>query len=163
MPRQPSLPTMLVPALGTDDAKPRLTRGNNQTTSHPPTPRSPSRAQDHVRTVKEHSISFLTSPAPSYMPLGGTALGDGRESSARCCRPECAEEERWQTRCSLSKDAWRSSRGAAPASAGQPPASLPSTALTWCSRRAESSCSNRPLRACASCTVAPSSCPPTSP
>src|SRR5438132_9965293 len=68
MPRQPSLPTMLVPALGTDDAKPRLTRGNNQTTSHPRTPRSPSRAQDHVHTVKEHSISFLTSPAPSYMP-----------------------------------------------------------------------------------------------
>ena len=70
MPRQPSLPTMLVPALGTDDAKPRLTRGNNQTTSHPRTPRSPSRAQDHVHTVKEHSISFLTSPAPSYMPVG---------------------------------------------------------------------------------------------
>ena len=61
---------MLVPALGTDDAKPRVTRGNNQTTRHPRTPRSPSRAQDHVRTVKEHSISFLTSPAPSYMPLG---------------------------------------------------------------------------------------------
>src|SRR5436853_1320377 len=76
MPRQPSLPTMLVPALGTDDAKPRLTRGNNQTTSHPRTPRSPSRAQDHVHTVKEHSISFLTSPAPSYMPLGRVSARD---------------------------------------------------------------------------------------